>query len=111
MQRSDFEGLFRAMDGLPVIIRLLDPPLHEFLPSHDELLEDLADLKLRLQHLTSMGEIDEMLDTIQVKREFLDRVKALREANPMIGTRGVRLAMLFPELTRIPGLRRVVGTE
>ncbi len=101
MQRDDFEGLFRAMHGLPVIIRLLDPPLHEFLPSHDELLEDLADLKLRLQHLTTMGAVDEMLDTIQVKRAFLERVKALRESNPMIGTRGVRLAMLFPELTRM----------
>jgi pyruvate,orthophosphate dikinase len=101
MQRDDFEGLFRAMDGCPVIIRLLDLPLHEFLPSHDELLEDVADLKLRLQHLTSMGEIDEMLDTIQVKRQFLDRVRALRETNPMIGTRGVRLAVLNPELTRM----------
>jgi pyruvate,orthophosphate dikinase len=101
MQRSDFEGLFRAMDGLPVIIRLLDPPLHEFLPSHDELLADLADLKIRLQHLGTMSEIDATLDAIQVKREFLERVKALREANPMIGTRGVRLAMQIPELTRM----------
>ncbi len=53
MQRSDFEGLFRAMDGLPVIIRLLDPPLHEFLPSAHDLLMELTDLKLRMQHLSS----------------------------------------------------------
>ncbi len=101
LQRSDFDGLFRVMDGLPVIIRLLDPPLHEFLPSHDQLTEDLANLKMRLQQLHSMGEIDDALDTIQVKRGFLERVRALRETNPMLGTRGVRLGILIPELTRM----------
>jgi pyruvate,orthophosphate dikinase len=101
MQRQDFEGLFRTMDGLPVIIRLLDPPLHEFLPSHDELLEDLADLKLRLQHLGTMGEVDQALEAIRVKQGFLERVRALRETNPMIGTRGVRLGILIPELVRM----------
>ena len=50
LQRSDFEGLFRAMGGLPVVIRLLDPPLHEFLPAYDELVQDLAELKMQLQH-------------------------------------------------------------
>ena len=49
-QRKDFIGLFRVMDGLPVIIRLLDPPLHEFLPSHSELQRELTDIKIRLQH-------------------------------------------------------------
>ncbi len=101
LQRSDFDGLFRVMAGLPVIIRLLDPPLHEFLPAHDELMEDLANLKMRLQQLRTMGEIDDTLDTIQLKRGFLERVKALRESNPMLGTRGVRLGILIPELTRM----------
>ena len=101
LQRSDFSGLFRSMDGLPVIIRLLDPPLHEFLPSHDELVQDLADLKMRLQHMHTMSEVDDALDEIQLKREYLARVKALRETNPMLGTRGVRLGILIPELTRM----------
>ena len=101
MQRSDFAGLFRAMDGQPVIIRLLDPPLHEFLPAYDELLIELADLKMRLQHYHTMGEIDHTLEEIAIKRNYLERVQALREANPMLGTRGVRLGILLPELTRM----------
>jgi pyruvate,orthophosphate dikinase len=101
LQRADFAGLFAAMDGLPVIIRLLDPPLHEFLPAYDELLQDLADLKVRLQHMHTMSEIDEALDQIRTKQDFLERVKALREANPMLGTRGVRLGIRIPELTRM----------
>ena len=101
LQRKDFEGLFRVMDGYPVIIRLLDPPLHEFLPAYDELIQDLADLKMRLQHMHTMSELDDALDQIQIKRDFQDRVKALREVNPMLGTRGVRLGILIPELTRM----------
>src|SRR5207247_5593892 len=58
LQRSDFEGLFRAMDGLPVVIRLLDPPLHEFLPAYDELVQGLAELIMQLQHYTSLTEIN-----------------------------------------------------
>jgi pyruvate,orthophosphate dikinase len=100
-QRADFADLFRAMDGLPVIIRLLDPPLHEFLPSYDELIQDLADLKVRLQHMHTMSEIDQTLEEIRTKQDFLERVKALRESNPMLGTRGVRLGILIPELTRM----------
>ena len=67
MQRHDFEGIFRAMDGLPVIIRLLDPPLHEFLPGHNELVQQLADLKVRLQHYHTMSEIDGALAQIREK--------------------------------------------
>ncbi|MCG8424414.1 MAG: pyruvate, phosphate dikinase [Proteobacteria bacterium] len=99
LQRSDFEGLFRAMNGLPVIIRLLDPPLHEFLPSYEELVQDLADLKVRLQHYHTMSEIDGALQQIAAKQKYLNRVAALREANPMLGTRGVRLGILMPEIT------------
>jgi pyruvate,orthophosphate dikinase len=100
-QRSDFAGLFRAMDGFPVIVRLLDPPLHEFLPSYEELLQDLADLKMRLQHMHTMSEVDAALDEIAVKREYLARVEQLRETNPMLGMRGVRLGILIPELIRM----------
>ncbi len=100
-QRDDFEGLFRAMDGLPVVIRLLDPPLHEFMPSYDELIRDLGDLKMRLQHYHTMSEIDQALDEIRTKQDYLDRVSSLREANPMLGTRGVRLGTLIPDLTRM----------
>jgi pyruvate,orthophosphate dikinase len=101
LQRGDFDGLFRAMDGQPVIVRLLDPPLHEFLPSHDELVQDLADLKLRLQHLQRITDIDQVLSEIQVKQQYLERVEALHEMNPMLGTRGVRLGILIPELTKM----------
>ena len=101
LQRKDFEGLFRAMEGRPVIIRLLDPPLHEFLPSHDDLVADLADLKVRLQHYHTMSEIDSALAEIREKQDHLLRVNDLREANPMLGTRGVRLGILIPELTRM----------
>ena len=84
VQRNDFEGLFRAMDGLPVIIRLLDPPLHEFLPSYQELVADFADLKVRLQHFHTLSEIDQALAQVRQKDDILHRVKALSEANPML---------------------------
>jgi len=98
MQRSDFEGLFRAMEGQPVIIRLLDPPLHEFLPSAHDLMLELTDLKLRMQHLSSLKEMDNALEEIEAKSSMLERVNTLSESNPMLGTRGVRLGMLIPGL-------------
>lgn len=101
LQRNDFEGIFRAMDGQPVIIRLIDPPLHEFLPAFEDLIQELADLKVRLQHFHTMSEIDQALSEIQVRQRFLERVIALREQNPMLGTRGVRLGILIPELTNM----------
>jgi pyruvate,orthophosphate dikinase len=101
MQRSDFEGLFRAMEGQPVIIRLLDPPLHEFLPSAHELILELTDLKLRMQHFSCLKEMDQALEQIEVKSKLLERVEALQESNPMLGTRGVRLGMLIPGLYKM----------
>ena len=101
LQREDFEGLFKAMDGLPVVIRLLDPPLHEFLPSHDELIEALADLKIQLHTLKVPGEKDSLQSQIDEKSTYLERVKVLQEVNPMLGTRGVRLGILIPELTKM----------
>ena len=98
-QRDDFAGLFRAMDGLPVIIRLIDPPLHEFLPNHIDLLTELSDLKIRLQHAADLEAIDALLEQYRKKERILKRVESLREENPMLGLRGVRLGMLVPELT------------
>ncbi len=101
LQREDFEGLFKAMDGHPVVIRLLDPPLHEFLPSYDELIQELADLKMQLQNLKAPREKGAVEAQIDEKSIYLERVKALREVNPMLGTRGVRLGILIPELTKM----------
>jgi len=98
-QRDDFAGLFRAMDGLPVIIRLLDPPLHEFLPNNIDLMRELSDLKIRLQHAGNLSEIDALLDEVKEKERILKRVESLREENPMLGLRGVRLGIHIPELT------------
>jgi len=101
MQVTDFEGLFRAMDGLPVIIRLLDPPLHEFLPSEHELMLELTDLKLRMQHSPSLSEMDGLLSEIHTKTVLLERVEALTESNPMLGLRGVRLGIVTPGLYKM----------
>ena len=101
VQRGDFEGIFRAMDGLPVIIRLLDPPLHEFLPAYNELVADLADLKVRLQHFHTLSEIDAALAAVRQKEDILSRVKALSESNPMLGLRGDRLSIVMPEITEM----------
>jgi pyruvate,orthophosphate dikinase len=98
-QRQDFAGLFRVMEGRPVIIRLIDPPLHEFLPDLVELVSELADLKIRLKHATDMAAIDTLLAEIRQKEQLRKRAQSLREANPMLGLRGVRLGIYIPELT------------
>ncbi|MEA1903054.1 MAG: pyruvate, phosphate dikinase [Actinomycetota bacterium] len=100
-QREDFAGLFRAMDGLPVTIRLIDPPLHEFLPSYEEITTDLADLKIRIRSAGSLKEINDLLGRIEEKQHMLQRVESLREANPMLGLRGVRLGIILPGLTKM----------
>jgi pyruvate,orthophosphate dikinase len=82
-QQSDFEGLFRAMDGFPVTIRTLDPPLHEFLPREDEQIEELAQVTGR---------------TVEQVRQ---RIEALHEQNPMLGFRGCRLGIQYPEITEM----------
>ncbi len=98
-QRDDFAGLFRAMDGLPVITRLIDPPLHEFLPNYMALSHDLTDLKIRLKHADTLEKVDTLLQQINEKAQVLKRVESLHESNPMLGLRGVRLGILIPELT------------
>ncbi len=100
-QREDFAGLFRAMDGYPVVIRLIDPPLHEFLPSFEELITEIADLRIALDKTTESADRDALNAEISEKSEMLERVESLREQNPMLGLRGVRLGILRPELTRM----------
>ncbi|WP_309888427.1 pyruvate, phosphate dikinase [Archangium sp.] len=100
-QREDFLGLFRAMDGLPVTIRLIDPPLHEFLPSHDELLHDVTELETRLGLLKGKPETKGMEQKLAQKRRLLDTVTSMRETNPMLGLRGVRLGIHLPALVRM----------
>jgi len=90
-QRADFDGLFRAMDGLPVIIRLIDPPLHEFLPGQLE-------LAMAVEALERSGDDPEALAE---KRRVLAAVEKLHEANPMLGLRGVRLGIHLAALTRM----------
>jgi pyruvate,orthophosphate dikinase len=104
MQRKDFAGLFKAMDGFPVVIRTLDPPLHEFLPKREDLMVDLA----RLPHLGAPGK-KELSEKYRIKvgdlkkqlPELLKRVEELHEMNPMLGHRGCRLGISYPEITEM----------
>jgi pyruvate,orthophosphate dikinase len=100
-QREDFAGLFRAMSGLPVTIRLIDPPLHEFLPSYGELLHDVTELETRISMTSGEGDPLGLAGTLQQKKKLLDAVDGMREANPMLGLRGVRLGIHLPALVRM----------
>ena len=101
LQRSDFASLFRTMKGKPVIIRLLDPPLHEFLPDHRQLSIEVTDLKIKLTSASSLDEVDELLHKIEATERVLSRLEAMHESNPMLGLRGVRLAVVIPEIYRV----------
>ncbi|MDI3540133.1 MAG: pyruvate, orthophosphate dikinase [Methanolobus sp.] len=92
MQREDFIGIFRAMQGYPVTIRLLDPPLHEFLPKHDELAE-----KFRLLEAGGTASQAAAAELLSLK-ELMERVDSLTEINPMLGHRGCRLGITYPEI-------------
>ena len=100
MQQQDFTEIFRAMDGLSVTIRLLDPPLHEFLPNKVELLEELTEMKFSARR-ASPSEMNLLLDELSEKRALLRRVEQMTETNPMLGLRGCRLGILSPEVTRM----------
>jgi pyruvate,orthophosphate dikinase len=91
LQRSDFYGIFKEMDGLPVIIRLLDPPLHEFLPPLEELIEEVATLKAKG---ASGAELEK-------KQRLLAKVRDMYEFNPMMGLRGCRLGLVMPGLNKM----------
>ncbi len=108
MQRADFIGVFRAMDGLPVTIRTLDPPLHEFLPRREDLMVDIATLahmdakqkkslvgKYRDYGAKAAGDLKKLMPAL------LSRVEQLHEFNPMLGHRGCRLGITYPEITEM----------
>jgi len=106
-QRKDFAGLFEAMDGFPVVIRTLDPPLHEFLPKREDLMVDLAvlpyaDLKKKKELVATYGRFGAEVKTLKtVLPELLKRVEELHEFNPMLGHRGCRLGITYPEITEM----------
>ena len=102
-QREDFIGLFKAMDGLPVTIRLIDPPLHEFLPSYDDLQRAVVELETRQRLGDDAGgtQAEALAAELADKREMLAAVEAMREQNPMLGLRGVRLGIHMPALVRM----------
>ncbi|MFN2215425.1 MAG: putative PEP-binding protein, partial [Anaerolineales bacterium] len=89
-QRKDFDGLFEAMDGYPVIIRLIDPPLHEFMPDEEQLLEEVVTMRVK-------GETKGLAE----KEKLLESIKGMHESNPMMGMRGVRLSISMPEIVEM----------
>ena len=153
LQTDDFAGLFRAMDGLPVVIRLIDPPLHEFLPSHEELIADVT--RLRTHAGADRRWLDSVVDAgagaagagqalrhegrgardaedrpqragagpvgrrafdraalereLAEKEELLHAVEAMREQNPMLGLRGVRLGLMVPDIVKMQGRAILAG--
>jgi pyruvate,orthophosphate dikinase len=108
-QRADFEGLFEAMNGLPVIIRLIDPPLHEFLPAKDELLVDVTEMRIEAKRLAKKAEkkkkarkkLAKLQQKLAEKEKLLQAVEGMEEANPMMGLRGIRLGITMPEITQM----------
>ncbi|HUY13003.1 MAG TPA: pyruvate, phosphate dikinase [Terriglobia bacterium] len=91
MQRKDFAGLFKAMDGYPVTIRTLDPPLHEFLPKREQLMVEVAKLEVLGKKGAKLSQLKKMLEIVESLHEF----------NPMLGLRGCRLGILYPEITEM----------
>jgi pyruvate,orthophosphate dikinase len=90
-QREDFEGIFRAMDGCPVIVRLIDPPMHEFLPPREELIEEVTSLRCTGKDSKKLAELEKMLAV----------VNAMWEVNPMLGLRGCRAGLMYKGLTEM----------
>ena len=107
MQRKDFAGLFTAMDGFPVVIRTLDPPLHEFLPKREDLMVDVAilpyaDIKKKKELVAKYKKFGAEVKNLKtVIPELLKRVEELHEFNPMLGHRGCRLGITYPEITEM----------
>jgi pyruvate,orthophosphate dikinase len=107
MQRKDFAGLFQAMDGFPVVIRTLDPPLHEFLPKREDLMVDIAilpyaDAKKKKELAAKYQRLGAEVKNLKtVLPELLKRVEELHEFNPMLGHRGCRLGITYPEITEM----------
>src|SRR5207248_4823282 len=91
IQRGDFRGILKTMHGLPVVIRLIDPPLHEFLPNLEQLIAETSALRATGKNPTRLKRLEKVLA----------RVEDLHEANPMLGLRGCRLSILYPEIPRM----------
>ncbi|MCA0360610.1 MAG: pyruvate, phosphate dikinase [Armatimonadetes bacterium] len=102
VQQADFEGIFEAMQGKPVTIRLIDPPLHEFLPSHEELVREVTELHVRSETNPSLKA------KLEEKEALLTAVEGMKEANPMMGMRGVRLSIILPGLV-VMQTRAILG--
>jgi pyruvate,orthophosphate dikinase len=100
IQRGDFIGILEAMEGLPVVIRLIDPPLHEFLPPFEELITDVTRLREDIKFMKRDGvDVTSQEAELMEKEELLHAVEAMREQNPMLGLRGCRLGITMPEIT------------
>ena len=98
-QRGDFDGIFEAMSGYPVIIRLIDPPLHEFLPSAEDLMESIITKRIeKIADYVNGKAIDKELADLE---KMLKEVENLHESNPMMGLRGVRLSIMMPEVVEM----------
>ncbi len=99
LQRQDFEGLFRVMDGLPVIIRLIDPPLHEFLPDRNQVWEQLIESRLAAVSQYVLGRrADGRIGELE---RLLASIEGMHESNPMMGLRGVRLSIIMPGIVKM----------
>jgi len=97
LQYNDFVEFFRTMDGFPVIIRLLDPPLHEFLPKKEDLMVEISELKHKVKEAEGKKR-ESLRRKMKEKEVLLKKVNALSEFNPMIGFRGIRVGILYPEI-------------
>jgi len=101
-QEQDFEGIFEAMDGKPVIMRLIDPPMHEFLPNREELTDDVYRLKLKiLTDVSDFDELDRLRAELDEKEKMLHIVEGMWEVNPMMGLRGCRAGIMYKGLTEM----------
>ncbi len=107
LQRKDFAGLFQTMDGFPVVIRTLDPPLHEFVPKREDLMVDIAilpyaDIKKKRELVAKYAQFGAEIKTLKtVLPDLLKRIEELHEFNPMLGHRGCRLGITYPEITEM----------
>ncbi|MEM1649390.1 MAG: putative PEP-binding protein, partial [Sulfolobales archaeon] len=99
MIKGDFKEMLRIMDGLPVVIRLIDPPLHEFLPSPEEILKQIYETREELREAGSRGgDVKNLENKIRELENLYRRVTVLKEHNPMLGHRGVRVGVTYPEI-------------
>jgi hypothetical protein len=100
-QRKDFEEIFRVMGGLPVIIRLIDPPMHEFLPPLEEVMEAISEIELEIKNKPSASKAKRLKKNLEEQKRILRVVRSLWEVNPMMGLRGCRAGIMYQGLTEM----------